>query len=164
MEWEIKPFGKESAFSGNPFQDGQKVHCFLIRNDDGVLVRVDLHENDIKNMHANSVVMGRWTRVFEESPDTREENLKQQRTLEELFFSLFEIDDAVESDETNILKQIVALMLERKRILRRIPAQSSAELVVYVHVKSKSLFEVPILDITPKVVMGVQEKLQVLIS
>jgi len=83
--------------------------------------------------------------------------------LEELFFSLFEVEDAVEGDETSTLKLIVGLMLERKRILRRLPLKSTNKLITYVHGKTKSEFEVEGIDITPKVVMKVQEQLQILI-
>ena len=164
MEWEIKPFGKESAFSGNPFQDGEEVNCFLIRSEEGTVMRIDLHENDIESLDAKTPVLGRWTRTFEASPDKREEAMNQQRTLEELFFSLFEVEEAVAGEETNTLMQIVGLMLERKRILRRLPAKSTNALTVYVHVKSKTEFEVPVSDITAKVVMNVQEQLQVLVK
>ena len=164
MEWEIKPFGKESAFSGNPFQDGDEVNCFLVRSEEGAVMRIDLHENDIESLDAKTPVLGRWTRTFEASPDKREEAMNQQRTLEELFFSLFEVEEAVAGEETNTLMQIVGLMLERKRILRRLPAKSTNALTVYVHVKSKTEFEVPVSDITAKVVMNVQEQLQVLVK
>lgn len=163
MEWEIKPFGKESAFSGNPFQDGEEVNCFLVRTEEGAVARIDVHENDIESLDAKTPILGRWTRTYEASPDKREEALNQQRTLEELFFSLFEVEDAVAGEETETLKQIVSLMLERKRILRRLPAKSTNELTTYIHVKSKREFTVPVTDITAKVVMGVQEQLQVLV-
>ncbi len=163
MEWEIKPFGKESTLSGNPFQDGEEVNCFLLRNSEGALVRADLRGADETQFEAGTVVLGRWSRVFEARPDRREEALNQQRSLEELFFSLFEVEEAVESEESDTLKQIVSLMLERKRILRRIPAKCSSRLTVYVHVKSKKEFEVSSSEITPHVVMTVQEQLQVLV-
>ena len=163
MEWEIKPFGKESAFSGNPFRDGEAVNCFLVQTEEGNVARIDLHSNDIENLADDSTILGRWTRVFESSPDKRAQTLNQQRTLEELFFSLFEVEEAVEGEDTQTLKQIVGLMLERKRILRRLPAKSTNQLTIYWHVKSKTEFEVQVIDITPKVVMNVQEQLQVLI-
>ena len=50
MEWEIKPFGKESSFSGNPFQDGEEINCYLIRNKEGTLIRADLRNDDMENM------------------------------------------------------------------------------------------------------------------
>ena len=164
MEWEIKPFGKESAFSGNPFQDGEEVNCFLVRSEEGIVTRIDLHEDDIENLDTSTPILGRWTRVFEASPDKREEALNQQRTLEELFFSLFEVEDAVAGEETDTLKQIVGLMLERKRTLRRLPAKSTNAMTAYIHSKSKTEFEVPVNEITAKVVMSVQEQLQVLVK
>jgi hypothetical protein len=163
MEWEIKPFGKESAFSGNPFQEGETINCFLVRSGEGTVSRVDLQSNDEEKLSENFAILGRWTRVYESSPDKREETLNQQRTLEELFFSLFELGDAVEGEDTATLKQIVALMLERKRVLRRLSAKTTNTVVCYLHVKSKQEFEVPVVEITPKVVMNVQEQLQVLV-
>ena len=140
MEWEIKPFGKESAFSGNPFQDGEEVNCFLVRTEEGAVARIDVHENDIESIDAKTPILGRWTRTYEASPDKREETLNQQRTLEELFFSLFEVEDAVAGEETETLKQIVSLMLERKRILRRLPAKSTNELTTYNYQPRRSAF------------------------
>lgn len=164
MEWEIKPFGKESAFSGNPFQDGEEVNCLLVRSEEGVVSRIDLHANDLESLDKKTAILGRWKRVFEAAPDKREETLNQQRTLEELFFSLYEVEDAVAGEETDTLKQIVGLMLERKRILRRLPAKSTHAITTYIHSKSKTEFEVPVSDITAKVVMNVQEQLQVLVK
>lgn len=163
MEWEIKPFGKESAFSGNPFQDGETVNCFLVRNPEGSVVRMDLDEEDVRRLEDGMPILGRWSRVFETSPDTRQEHLRQQRTLEELFFSLYEVGEALEGEETATLKQIVSLMLERKRVLRRIPAKSDNHRLVYSHVKTKKEFEVPVVEITAREVMKVQEQLLALV-
>ncbi len=163
MEWELKPFGKKSSASGNPFNDGDTIHCFLIQDEAGNLSREDLLHDDIEQLDAGVLILGRWTRIFKAQPDVRQENLDHQKTLEGLFFSFYELGEAMESVEADALKQIVSLMLERKRILRRIAKSADQETIHYIHVKSKTEFEVPNRDITPKLVMQVHEQLNALI-
>ena len=60
--------------------------------------------------------------------------------------------------------QFLALMLERKKILRprgRNPEQTRN---VYEHAKSKQLFEVPVGELTPQFFIRVQEQLSVLVG
>ena len=163
MEWEIKPFGKKSSVSGNPFNDGDTVHCFLIQDRKGNLSRKDLLRDDLEQLPHGDRILGRWTRTFKSDPDVRQENLNHQKTLEELFFSFYEAKNAVGSEESDTLKQIVSLMLERKRILRRAATSSDRTSLRYLHVKSKSGFEVPNRNIDPNVVLRVQEQLNALI-
>lgn len=164
MEWEIKPFGKKSSVSGNPFNDGDTVHCFLIRDRKGNLSRKDLLRDDLEQLPHGDRILGRWTRTFKSDPDVRQENLNHQKTLEELFFSFYEAKNAVGSEESDTLKQIVSLMLERKRILRRAGTPAADKSLRYLHVKSKVEFEVPKRDITPNVIMRVQDNLNALIA
>lgn len=164
MEWEIKPFGKKSSVSGNPFNDGDTVHCFLIRDRKGNLSRKDLLRDDLEQLPHGDRILGRWTRTFKSDPDVRQENLNHQKTLEELFFSFYEAKNAVGSEESDTLKQIVSLMLERKRILRRAGTPADRTSLRYLHVKSKVEFEVPNRDITPNVIMRVQDNLNALIA
>lgn len=163
MEWELKPFGKKSSVSGNPFNDGDTIHCFLTRDREGNLSRQDLLGDGSEQLPHEDRILGRWTRTFKSEPDVRQENLNYRKTLEELFFSFFEATDAAGSEEFDALKQIVSLMLERKRILRRAGTPSTGESLRYLHVKSKLEFEVPNRDITPNVIMRVQENLNALI-
>lgn len=163
MEWEIKPFGKKSSVSGNPFNDGDTVHCFLIQDRKGNLSRKDLLRDDLEQLPHGDRILGRWTRTFKSDPDVRQENLNHQKTLEELFFSFYEAKNAVGSEESDTLKQIVSLMLERKRILRRATTSSDRTSLRYLHVKSKAGFEVPNRNIDSNVVLRVQEQLNALI-
>ena len=117
----------------------------------------------MESLPQESRILGRWRRTFKAVPDVRQENLNHQKTLEELFFSFYEAPQAVGNEESDALKQIVSLMLERKRILRRIAAPAKGKGLRYRHVKSAMEFEVPNHDITPSVVMRVQEQLTPLI-
>ncbi len=163
MDYEITPFGKESSVSGHKFDDGDTVHCFLIAGENGELLREDIDEADINELDASRVILGRWTRIFEEKPNVREDNLNHQRSLEELFLSLFEIEAAVESEESDALKQIVGLMLERKRLVRRKGTAEKAGDVRYIHVSSKNTYDVPGHEVTPQLVMKIQQQLVALV-
>jgi len=163
MEWDISPFGKASSLSGEQFVDGEAVYCYLIRDAEGQIRREDLKEGESEQLSEDIKVLGYWKRSFEEKPDTRAEKAQHQQTLEELFFSLFDVEDAMAVEETNALKQIIALMLERKRILRRVSGGGSMG-TAYLHVKSKKEFVVPLDELSPQQVMQVHEQLSVLIS
>ncbi len=163
MEWELKPFGKKSSVSGNPFNDGDTIHCFLTQDREGNLSRQDLLGDGLDQLPQETRIIGRWTRTYKSEPDVRQENLNYQKTLEELFFSFFKATDAAGSEESDALKQIVSLMLERKRILRRAARPAADTSLRYLHVKSKVEFEVPNRDITPNVIMRFQENLNALI-
>ena len=65
---------------------------------------------------------------------------------EEFFFSLYEGE---ESDEKDILKQLFALLLEKKRILRSF-GRKNAQKQKFVHIKSKKEFWVPVKDFSPE--------------
>ena len=164
MDYEIKPFGKESSISGSKFEDGDTVHCFLVRKEDGEIFREDLHESEIGKLDASWRVLGRWSRIFESKPDTREETQNHQKSLEELFLSLFEAEDGSASEESDALKQIVALMLERKRILRRQDEAEGPGVISYLHVSSKNKYNVPSSEVTPEVVMKIHQQLSVLVG
>ena len=127
------------------------------------MARQDLLGDGLDQLPQETRILGRWTRTYKSEPDVRQENLNYQKTLEELFFSFFEATEAAGSEESDALKQIVSLMLERKRILRRASASAADKSLRYLHVKSKMEFEVPNRDITPTVIMRVQENLNALI-
>jgi len=163
MEWDISPFGKASSLSGEQFADGETVYCFLVRDETGQLRREDLKDGESNELGEGIKVLGRWQRSFEEKTDKRAEKAQHQQTLEELFFSLFDVEDAMAAEETDALKQIIALMLERKRVLRRVSGAGPNQ-VAYLHVKSKQEFSVPANELTPQTMMQVQEQLSVLVG
>jgi hypothetical protein len=81
---------------------------------------------------------------------------------EEFFLSLY--DDAADpSGDKAVLKHILAMLLERKRIIRAMgPADKG--LIPYQHTASKQTFLVPALDLQPSHLLQVGTALEMLVG
>jgi hypothetical protein len=60
--------------------------------------------------------------------------------------------------------QFLALLLERKRILRPKGRSADGARNRYEHARSKAIFEIPAGDLTPEFFVWVQEQLRVLVG
>jgi hypothetical protein len=84
-------------------------------------------------------------------------------TAESLFLTL--ADPATErTEDTTRLLQFLALMLERKRVLRPKGRSADGSNQVFEHAKSKEFYEIPAGELTPEFFTGVQEQLGVLVG
>ncbi|MGH7945749.1 MAG: hypothetical protein ACREF9_12170, partial [Opitutaceae bacterium] len=84
-------------------------------------------------------------------------------TAENLFVAL--ADPTTEpTPENTRLVQFLALMLERKKILRPKGLTADGARNRYEHAKSRAIFEVPAGELTPEFFVAVQEQLSVLVG
>ena len=60
-------------------------------------------------------------------------------------------------EETNALKSLLALMLERKRVLRARGKRQREGTQSYFHVKTKKVLDVPVVDISSDLMTRIQE-------
>ena len=146
------------AVCGEPFREGDSVICLVFEEKGGNVSRFDVLERNAGGFSFLGTLLGRWKKVISsrknDNPDAR--RLLAER--EEFFFSLFE----GESDEKKeILKQIFALLLERKRILRA-SGKTSENLVRYVHVKTGREFPVSDRELQPEDLTFVENVLEML--
>jgi len=163
MDWQIKPLARECAVSGEPFEIGDEVICFLFRDDEGQLQRADVSEAKVDEFPRPEAVLGRWGReVKPRGEEEREARAHALATTEELFLSLFKEDSPEMADDRELFKQVLALMLERKRILR---AQGRPEngVQTYLHVRSKETYQVSATDPDPAALVRIQEELNMLV-
>ncbi|GHB98506.1 hypothetical protein [Cerasicoccus arenae] len=163
MDWQIKPLARECAVSGEPFEIGDEVICFLYRDEEGQLQRADVATSKVDDFPRPEAVLGRWGReVKPRGEDEREARAHALATTEELFLSLFESDSADVAEDRELFKQVLGLMLERKRILRSqgrpVDGQQS-----YLHVRSKVLYSVQSSDPDPASLVRIQEELNSLV-
>ncbi|MBC2594056.1 hypothetical protein H5P28_07250 [Ruficoccus amylovorans] len=163
MEWQFKPPARESSVSGETFSEGEIVVCILHLDAEGQLQRVDLREEEADAFSAPGGVLGRWRReVKTPNEEAREARRQLMATTEELFVSLFEESDPEGEQDRAVLKQLLALMLERKRVLRRVgPAVKGVQR--YRHPKQDREYDVPMDDIDPAKLIRIQEQLQLLV-
>tara|TARA_B100001248_G_scaffold241598_1_gene208417 strand:+ start:86631 stop:87137 length:507 start_codon:yes stop_codon:yes gene_type:complete len=164
MDWQIKSISREDSATGQPFEIGQTALCLLFRNEEGYLERADLHPESAEDFNPPNPILGKWNRTVKSQVDEEKEAQKRQTaTFEELFLSLFEEDTHTEAaraqEDVDLLKQILALQLERKRILKRLSTSPKATELHYIHPKTKAEFTFPRQDLSPEKLIILQEQL-----
>ena len=163
MEMHLQSLATACAVSGEPFVEGARVASYLVRATTMEVVRYDVLESQAANFAPEGFVACRWVHVFKprKPGDTSEKDLKL--TAETLFITL--ADPLTEpTPESTRLLQFLALMLERKKLLRPKGRTADRERNIYEHAKTKQLFEVPVGELTPEFFVAVQEQLTVLVG
>lgn len=146
MEWIIKSMSSRCAVSGEPFRKGDSVICLIFRENEGKVSRFDVLDRNFGGFSFPGKLLGQWEKEisFQKNDDSDTRQLLADR--EDFFFSLFEGDS---DEKKDILKQIFALLLERKRILR-FSRKISENFVKYVHVRTRREFLIPDKELKPE--------------
>ncbi len=143
---------------------------FLVRNAPGSgdaegILRHDVAAEEQGKFEPAGPVVCRWVQIFKprKAGENPERNLKL--TAESLFLALS--DPATERTvENERLLQVLAMMLERKRVLRpkgRTGGGAGAK-QIYEHAKLKSLHEVTAAELSPEFFLSIQEQLAALVG
>jgi len=163
MDMHLQPAAAACHVTGEPFVAGARVASYLVRTTTLDVVRYDLLEAGSAGFSPEGFVVCRWVHVFK--PRSADDNPERamKLTAETLFAAL--ADPATEPTPDNTrLVQFLALLLERKKILRPRGRTADGQRNLYEHAKTKQLFEVPVGDLTPEFFVAVQEQLSVLIA
>lgn len=162
-EWQVQPLSRRCAVSGEPLKPGDSVVCVIVKPVGAEITRFDVAESRLAEFNPDGIVLGRWARVVKDRNDEdKETRLRLLATREEFFLSLF--SDAADPDgDKAVLKQLLALLLERRRILRAVGTPSNG-VQLYKHVRTGDEYAVPVGDITPEQVARVQTALEVLVA
>ena len=139
----LQPRAAACFVSGHEFHEGDRVASLLARADSGDIVRYDALESHAGSLRPGGFVACRWVQVFR--PSLREENPDRalKLTAETLFLTL--ADPATEaSPETDRLVRFLALLLERKRLLRPRGRTPDGSRELFEHARSKQLYEMPV--------------------
>lgn len=173
MELSLQSVSPRCHVSGRGFAEGDRVVSFLVRgatpdaSAEKVTVdtigRFDVLEAEQGNFTTTGRVACRWVQIFKprKAGENPERNLKL--TAESLFIALS--DPATERTvENDRLLQVLALMLERKRVLRPKGRAADGSRVVYEHAKLKSLHEVDAAELNPEFFLSIQEQLAALVG
>lgn len=158
MEWQIKTIARKSSLSATPFNPGDRIVCLIYQEaGEGELGRADLLESEVESFEIPGEVLGRWSRVVKD-PDDEKANLSEtMASAEDFFFSLYENDEPDAADVSDILKHLLSLMLERKRVLRAIPPRQTSGQQPYLHVKTKQELMVPVVEISTELMLKIQD-------
>lgn len=148
-KWQFRPLGKTSAVSGVDFKTGERVKSVLFKPDEETVQRVDLRDEEWAAFQSPTKVLGHWTQMIQERRGSEKRSPHQALQIaEERFLALYEMSKEPQTapdEQTRLLKHLLALILERKRRLRLLDFEK--ERCRYLHVKSKVVYEVPLVAI-----------------
>lgn len=160
MEWQIKTLARKSALTGEPFNPGDRIVCVIFKDlDVGEVGRVDLLVEEVAQFELPGQVLGRWTREVKHPDEDASHAQDRMASAEDFFLSLYEADTVSEDATVNGLKHVLALMLERKRVIRAVGKRQLSGEQVYLHVKQKNEIVVPIVDISIELMQLMEDTL-----
>jgi hypothetical protein len=131
-EWNIQSRATQCAVSGRPFEKGERVFSALYWRE-GQYVRIDLNAEAWQARNDNIEPLSAWQADFVPAPPPAPETLKKD-DAEGLLRRLV----AGNEPGTRNARYILALMLERKKVLRQVERQKNEEnsILVYEHLPS----------------------------
>lgn len=163
MELQLQPLASACFVSGQTFVEGDRVASYLVRGKTGEVVRYDLLETASGDFNPEGTLACRWVHVFKPRRANENPERELKLTAENLFVTLADPSSEL-TPENERLVQFLALMLERKRVLRPKGPAATPGKNVFEHAKTKQLFEVPAGELTPEFFVQVQEQLSVLVG
>ena len=163
MELNLQPRALSCFVSGEPFREGDRVTSVLVRADSGAIVRHDALEANAASLEPQGFVACSWVQAFKPQPKDGNRDRALKLTAENLFLTL--ADPSTEATpETARLVRFLALLLERKRLIRPRGKSPSGEGDLYEHGRTKQMFTVPDIELTPEFFVAVREQLSVLVG
>src|ERR1051326_3385955 len=138
-EWPIKHRADVCAHTQRLFQPGEYFYTLLFREGDGFR-REDLSEEAWTQRNENIQPFSFWKSRYEPPPATPPEPLGKENAEDLLRRLLAEGDQA----NTNAC-YVLAVMLERKRVLKQVKTEQSEghPVLIYEHAKTGDVFIVP---------------------
>lgn len=177
---QLKPHAKQSGITGRPFEPDSVVVSWLYIDPKGEYIRIDAHPDETPANMGESRLLCRWQRKLRPVAHSDAEARRQALlSAEELFFALHgdagvELPDvqaqqapdpAADDTESRrtLFKYMLALLLERKRVLRLLPGSSTAQ-SQYLHVKTKRTFAVDTVPLGPETLIRLAPQIEQLFS
>jgi len=138
-DWPIKHRADACARTHRAFEPGEQFYTLLFREGDGFR-REDLSEEAWTQRNENILPFSFWKSRYEPPPAEPPETLAKENAEDILRHLLAENDPA----HVNAC-YVLAVMLERKRVLKQIKSEQSEgrPVLIYEHAKSGDVFIVP---------------------
>lgn len=164
MELNLPALASTCFVSGEPFADGERVVSLLVRHqDNGEVMRYDLKVPAESQFEPPGRVACRWIHTFKVRVATENPERELKLTAENLFLTLADPSNELSEDDTRLV-QFLALMLERKRVIKPKGRNDDGTKNVFEHAKTKQRYEVPVGELDPAFFVSVQEQLSVLVG
>lgn len=138
-DWPIKHRADACARTQRPFEAGEQFYTLLFREGDGFR-REDLSEEAWSQRNENIRPFSFWKTRYEPPPATPPETLAKENA-EDILRRLLAENDPAHANACYVL----AVMLERKRVLKQIKADRTEDrpVLIYEHSKTGDVFIVP---------------------
>ncbi|MGA0093571.1 MAG: hypothetical protein ACO3J2_04670 [Chthoniobacterales bacterium] len=136
QDWEIRKRSDACTMSQRPFREGEFLYTAIFREGDGFR-REDVAEEAWASRPPDDTPVAFWRSKFELPPPPPPEPLAKQ-DAESILRKLIEEN----SDATKNARYILALMLERKRLLKPM-ASTDPDVLVYERAQSGETFLIP---------------------
>lgn len=160
MEWHFKSIAHKSTLSEVPFVPGDRVVCLIFKDvEAGEMGRADILLTEDAGYELPGELLGRWVRVVKDPDDASVNAREVVASAEDFFLSLYQSEPAEGQAEMDALKHLLALMLERKRVVRPVGRRQTEGVQVYRHAKTKQKLDVPIVDVSPDLMLKIQDTL-----
>jgi hypothetical protein len=160
QEWNIQGRALQCAVSGRPFVKGETVYSALYWRE-GQYARVDLNAESWRTRNENIAPLSAWQTEFVPPPPPEPETLKKD-DAESLLRRLM----TENRPDTRNARYILAVMLERKKILRQIERQQqdAGSVLVYEHLPSGEVWLIEDPGLKLRELTAVQDEVARLLS
>lgn len=163
MELTLHPLAKVCRASGRAFVENDRVLSYLVREANGEVSRHDLLASEDANYVKPGFVFCSWTVPFKAKRSEENPERAMKLTAENIFVTL--ADPAAEPNEANVpMIQFLALLLERKKILRPRGKTANGERQIYEHAKTHLMYEVPVGTLDAAFFVNIQSQLDLLVG
>ena len=144
MELTLQPLAKTCRATGRTFADGDRVVSYLVREPNGQIARFDLLASEDANFPkpAFDFLFCTWTVVYKSRRAEDNPGRALKLTAENLFITL--ADPSAEPNDANTpMLQFLALMLERKRVLKPRGSTPDGAKQIFEHAKTHLMYQIP---------------------
>jgi hypothetical protein len=163
MELTLHPIATKCFVSGRDFAENDRVASYLVRESTGEVARRDLLESEDGRFMPPAFIYCRWTVAFKQRKAEEDPARMLKLTAENLFLTLA-APEAEPSPTNTPLLQFLALMLERKKLIKLRGYSEDGQRQVYEHRATHQLYEVPVGDLNVEFFQKIQEHLGVLVG
>lgn len=169
MELNLHPIATKCFVSSRDFAAGDRVVSYLVREASGEVARRDLLESEDGRFMPPAFVYCRWVTASYKLRRDDNTDLNLKLTAENLFLTLAvpsgsEAIGAQSSAINTPLLQFLALMLERKKLIKPRGLTADGARQIFEHMPSHQLYEVPVGDLNAEFFQKIQEHLGVLVG
>lgn len=181
MELTLHPIATKCFVSGRDFAESDRVASYLVREASGEVARRDLLESEDDRFMPPAFIYCRWVVAFKQrKAEDPARTLKL--TAENLFLTLAlpvnvpgdavpgtnpgfaaADNDALSAINTPLL-QFLALMLERKKLIKLRGRTEDGRRQIYEHMPTHQSYQVPVGDLNVEFFQKIQEHLGVLVG